>query len=53
MNLNSSYYSAVQLKFKPLVISPFCHDFCSKKNKNPAKTTNIDNMQPQAKAWGN
>ena len=46
------YYSAAQWKIKPLILNLFCHDFCLNKTKNPAKTKDIYNFQPQAKAWG-
>jgi hypothetical protein len=33
-----------------MAVSPFCHDFLFKKNKNLAKTTDSHYIYPQAKA---
>ena len=37
MNFYFGYYSTVRVKLKSLAVSPFCHDFCSRKTKNSPK----------------
>jgi hypothetical protein len=48
-SFNICYYSTVQVKLKSLAVSPFCHDFCSRKTKISPKLLIITAFTPKLK----